>query len=105
MTDELTQAKVTAEHAKSTWDKLRKERDFHKGHQNRVNEEKGTVSKTIKQIKENHISFQERIDEVKQKLLVEQKEKALLKLEKDKLQKRAHALQTTIKSNEANVQK
>ena len=32
MTEELTMAKVKAEQAKSTWDKLRKERDFHKGH-------------------------------------------------------------------------
>ena len=29
---ELTQAKVVAENAKSTWEKLRKERDFHKQH-------------------------------------------------------------------------
>jgi len=50
------------------------------------------VSKAIKQIKDNHINFQERIDEVKQNLLIEQKEKALLKLEKDKLQKKAFTL-------------
>ena len=105
MSEELKQAKIKAEQAKSTWDKLRKERDFHKGHQDRVNNEKVVVSSTIKKIKENHRSFQERIDEVKQKLLVEQKEKALLKLEKDKLQKKAHALQTTIKQNEADIQR
>lgn len=32
MTVELKQAKVQAESAKSTWEKLRKERDFHKQH-------------------------------------------------------------------------
>jgi len=32
MTQELKQAKVVAENAKSTWEKLRKERDFHKHH-------------------------------------------------------------------------
>ena len=37
----------------------------HKGHQARVNDEKVAVSSSIKQIKENHRSFQERIDEVK----------------------------------------
>jgi hypothetical protein len=57
MTNELTSAKVKAEQAKSTWDKLRKERDFHKGHQSRVEDEKVTVSKAIKQIKDNHINF------------------------------------------------
>jgi hypothetical protein len=32
MTEELKQAKIVAENAKSTWEKLRKERDFHKLH-------------------------------------------------------------------------
>jgi len=32
MKGELSQAKVVAEQAKSTWEKLRKERDFHKTH-------------------------------------------------------------------------
>jgi hypothetical protein len=32
MTGELKQAKIAAENAKSTWEKLRKERDFHKHH-------------------------------------------------------------------------
>ena len=32
MTSELKQAKIVAENAKSTWEKLRKDRDFHKHH-------------------------------------------------------------------------
>lgn len=49
--------------------------------------------------------MQERIEEMKKKHLVTVKEKALLKLEKDKLQRRAHDLNTLIKQNEAKVQK
>lgn len=41
---ELQEANVIAEQAKSTWEKLRKERDFHKTHQDRVNGEKVTIS-------------------------------------------------------------
>lgn len=41
---------------------------------------------------------------MKKKLQVTIKEKALLKLEKDKLQKKAHALQTSIKAEEQKVQ-
>ena len=41
---ELQKATVIAEEAKSTWEKLRKERDFHKTHQDRVNGEKVTIS-------------------------------------------------------------
>lgn len=44
MRTELTEAKIGAEQAKSTWEKLRKERDFHKTHQTRVNGEKITIN-------------------------------------------------------------
>ena len=43
-------------------------------------------------MKNNFKSYEERIEEVKCKLLFEQKEKAMLKLTKDKLQKKAHLL-------------
>ena len=41
---ELKEANVIADQAKSTWEKLRKERDFHKTHQDRVNGEKVTIA-------------------------------------------------------------
>jgi len=40
LTSELNMAKIAAEKAKATWDKLRKERDFHKMHHSRVQQEK-----------------------------------------------------------------
>lgn len=82
---ELSQAKVVADNAKSTWEKLRKERDFHKQHQDRVNGEKVVITGNIKAIKTQHEEFKERIDEMKKKHLATVKEKALIKLEKDKL--------------------
>lgn len=85
MTTELKQAKIVAENAKSTWEKLRKERDFHKHHQDRVNGEKVMITGEIKNVKLSHEEFQERIEEMKKKHLATVKEKALLKLEKDKL--------------------
>lgn len=103
MRTELDSAKVIAEEAKSTWEKLRKERDYHKTHQDRVNGEKLEIGQKIKEIKANHEEFEDKIEEVKKKLLDTTKEKALLKLEKDKLQKKAHALQATIKTNEEKV--
>ncbi len=54
MKSELGEATIAAEQAKSTWEKLRKERDFHKTHQNRVNGEKVTISGNIKKIRELH---------------------------------------------------
>ena len=46
MRSELDSAKVVAEEAKSTWEKLRKERDYHKTHQDRVNGEEGDKNLT-----------------------------------------------------------
>ena len=48
---ELDKAKLDAERAKSTWDKLRKERDFHKMHHHRVQQEKEKLNKDIEKLK------------------------------------------------------
>ena len=104
MQGELKTASAIAEEAKSTWEKLRKERDYHKGHQNRVNDEKVTITTNIKKIKTMHEEYEEKIEEVKKKLLNTTKEKALLKLEKDKLQKKAADIQARIKADEDMVQ-
>lgn len=82
---ELTTAKVVAEDAKSTWEKLRKERDYHKAHQVKVNEDKLDISNDIKATKSSQEDYQQKIDEVRRKLQTTLKEKSLLKLEKDKL--------------------
>jgi len=103
MNAELKQAKIVADEAKSTWEKLRKERDFHKQHMSRVEDEKVTITASIKQIKGSHEEYEERIEEIKKKLLMTQKEKALLKLEKDKLQKKAHQFGSDIKAQEEMV--
>ena len=103
MKQELASAKVVADEAKSTWEKLRKERDYHKSHQDRVNGEKVAITANIKKIKQMHEDYSEKIEDVKKKLLNTTKEKALLKLEKDKLQKRAHDVGLQIKSDEDKV--
>jgi len=68
MRGELAEAKIAAEQAKSTWEKLRKERDFHKTHQTRVNSEKVNINSNIKKIKDLHDQYEERIEEIKKKL-------------------------------------
>ena len=51
-----------------------------------------------------HEEYKEKIEDVKKKLLNTTKEKALLKLEKDKLSKRAFDTQSLIKAEEDAVQ-
>lgn len=61
---ELKDANIIANQAKSTWEQLRKERDFHKTHQDRVNGEKITISSNIKKMKELHEDYEEKIEEI-----------------------------------------
>ena len=68
MKQELASAKVVADEAKSTWEKLRKERDYHKSHQDRVNGEKVAITANIKKIKQMHEDYSEKIEDVKKKL-------------------------------------
>jgi len=52
MKEELKQANAKADKAKSTWEKLRKERDFHKFHQDRVQNEKVQIQENITKLNE-----------------------------------------------------
>ena len=105
MRGELAEAQVVADHAKSTWELLRKERDFHKTHQDRVNGEKVTITSNIKKIKEMLEQYEERIEEIKKKLQSTVKEKALLKLEKEKIQKKVNDVAQKIKETEEKASK
>lgn len=102
---ELREANIIANQAKSTWEKLRKERDFHKTHQDRVNGEKVTLTSNIKAMKDQLEDYEEKIEEIQRKQLQAVKEKALLKLDKDKAAKRAFEIQQAIKAHEEKVQK
>ena len=96
---------MVANQAKSTWELLRKERDFHKTHQDRVNGEKVTISTNIRKIKEMLETYEDRIEEIKKKLQATVKEKALLKLEKEKIQKKVDFVSAEIKETEERAQK
>ena len=56
-------------------------------------------------MKDLHEEYEEKIEEIQRKHLYAVKEKALIKLEKDKLQKRVIEIQNDIKKHEEKVQK
>jgi regulator of replication initiation timing len=58
------------------------------------------ITGDIKNVKTHHEDLQERIEEMKKKHLATVKEKALLKLEKDKLQRKVHDIDEQIKDRE-----
>lgn len=54
MRQELAAAREVADRASSTWDKFRKERDYHRMHHKRVAQEKNKLIADIKRLKVCH---------------------------------------------------
>ena len=104
MKDQLEKAQVKAERAKSTWEKLRKERDFHKFHHDRVQKEKLQITENIK-LMDLQYQYEDKIKELKKKYEMTLKEKTLEKLEKEKLQKKVEEIQDKIKDHQEQVTK
>ena len=100
---ELEKEEVKAEKAKSTWLKLRKERDFHKTHTSRIQKEKEQINANMKKLKDLQDQYDDKLKELTKKYEMTLKEKTLLKLEKEKLQKKAMDIRSQIKEKEDEV--
>mmetsp|Transcript_21956 Transcript_21956/g.60940 ORF Transcript_21956/g.60940 Transcript_21956/m.60940 type:complete len:573 (+) Transcript_21956:173-1891(+) len=92
---EVTEAKSIASKAHETWDRFRKERDFHKMHHKRVVQEKNMMVKDMKRLKKHYNLYEPTIEELRHKYEVAMKEKMLMKLERDRLLAKVEALQST----------
>ena len=62
-----------------------------------------TIAQNIKKMRDLHEDYEEKIEEIQKKHLYAVKEKALLKLEKDKLQKKVTDVQKAINEHEQKV--
>jgi WD40 repeat protein len=80
--------KDIASKARSTYDKLRKERDFHRMHHKRVVQEKAKLIGDIKRLKSHYESYEPMMRQLQTKYETAMKEKMLIKLERDKLASR-----------------
>ena len=85
MRRELDNAKTIASKASATWDKFRKERDFHRMHHKRVAQEKNKLIADIKRLKDHYAKYEPTILELKKKYEAAMKEKMLMSIEKDKV--------------------
>ncbi|GMH45200.1 hypothetical protein BSKO_13157 [Bryopsis sp. KO-2023] len=97
---ELSEARVIAERASSTWDKFRKERDFHRMHHKRVAQEKNKLITDIKRLKAHYSQYEPTITELRRKYETAMKEKMLLRLDRDKLTTKIEATEAQLKSEE-----
>ncbi|KAG2427437.1 hypothetical protein HXX76_012373 [Chlamydomonas incerta] len=90
---ELAEAKSIAGRASATWDKFRKERDFHRMHHKRVAQEKNKLLTDLRRLKEHYAKYEPTILELKKKYETLMKEKMMMSLERDKLAARVDALE------------
>ncbi|KAJ3272040.1 Sperm-associated antigen 16 protein [Terramyces sp. JEL0728] len=88
--------------ARATYDKLRKERDFHRMHHKRVVQEKTKLISDIKKLKKHYEHYEPALTQLKNKYEIAMKEKMLAKLERDRLASKVANLESTIKNLERN---
>jgi hypothetical protein len=98
---EVNKSKMIADKARGTWDKFRKERDFHRMHHRRVVQEKNMLIRDMKRLKKHYSSFEPALKAMRAKYETAMKDKMLMKLEKDRLLNKITTLEETVRSLEA----
>jgi len=89
----LDEARITSEKARSTYDKLIKQRDYQKINHRRVQQEKSTLNKEINHLKKIYEVNQFKFKELTQKYENIMKEKMIMKLEKERLNAKVENLE------------
>jgi hypothetical protein len=90
---EVERARQVAGTAKESWDKFRKERDFHRMHHRRVVQEKNKLIVDLKRLKKHYEQYEPTLTELRHKYEVAMKEKMLMRLERDRFLSRVETLQ------------
>lgn len=91
--EQVEKMREVASRAQATWDKFRKERDFHRMHHKRVAQEKDKVVTDLKRLRNLLRSYEPTLEELKRKNDAAMKEKMLVKLERDRLRARVKVLE------------
>lgn len=96
--EEVDKMREVSEKAQATWDRFRKERDFHRMHHKRVVQEKNKLINDIRMLKNHMKSYDPAIEEIKKRYELAMKEKSMMRLERDKLKNRVKALEDQIQT-------
>ena len=102
---ELEIAGKTAEQAKSKWESLRKERDFHKENYYKTISEKQIIGSDIKKLKELHKDYSDKIQDLSKKYEHLYKQKSLRELENEKLRTDCSKLEQNISKMQREMEK
>ena len=101
MRHDLEQARDVAERASGTWDKFRKERDFHRLHHKRIVQEKNKLLADIKRLRKHYAQYEPTIVELKRKYELAMKSKMLTQLESDKMSPKVREFQSAEQKKES----
>jgi WD40 repeat protein/regulator of replication initiation timing len=91
--EQVEKMRLVATKAQATWDKFRKERDYHRMHHQRVVQEKNKLIDDIRRARNHMRSYEPAIEELKKRHESAIKEKMLIRLERDRLKARVKALE------------
>jgi len=97
---EVGKMKAIADKAQGTWDKFRKERDFHRMHHKRVVQEKQKLVVDMKRLRKHYSAYEPTMKQLREKYEVAMKEKMLMRLEKDRMVSKVEALEAHVRSLE-----
>jgi hypothetical protein len=95
--EQLAKMRSVTAKAQGTWDKFRKERDFHRMHHKRVVQEKGKIALDLKRLRKHYESYEPTLQELQRKYEVAMKEKMLMRLERDRMKARVATLEAAVK--------
>eukprot|EP00842_Homolaphlyctis_polyrhiza_P000086 jgi/Hompol1/1078/HPOL_001374-RA len=95
--------KEIASRARATYDKLRKERDFHRMHHKRVVQEKNKLIGDIKRLKKHYENYEPTLKQLQHKYEIAMKEKMLTKLERDRLASKVAAMESSIRGMDRSI--
>lgn len=93
---ELDEARIVAEKSRSTYDKLKKQKDFQKINHRRVQQEKQKLNQDALKQKIKYEEQQKEYEMYSAKYEAAMKEKMLMKLEKDRLIAKVENLEVTL---------
>mmetsp|Transcript_7562 Transcript_7562/g.11222 ORF Transcript_7562/g.11222 Transcript_7562/m.11222 type:complete len:606 (-) Transcript_7562:1753-3570(-) len=98
--EELHKSRKVSSTSKNAWDKLKKERDHHKMHHQRVMVEKKNLMKEIKRLKKHCNEYEPVLIELRKRYKKALKEKMLMRLERDRLSARVESLEVQLENGD-----
>ncbi|KAJ1551341.1 Sperm-associated antigen 16 protein, partial [Cladochytrium tenue] len=105
LSDSLKRLRVDVENyreiaskARATYDKLRKERDFHRMHHKRVVQEKARLAGDLRRLRQHCESYEPTLRQLRHRYEVAMKEKMLTRLERDRLAGKVQGLEASLRA-------